>query len=228
MARIKLGPLITDISGSMGMATIQRNRFGHTLRLKPLPKKSETPAQTTIRLHLITIQKAWRALEYSERLQWNRFIDFSGQTIRKDKSVLTSGYNLYLTYQLYHLLNDQPLYTTIHYAPLPAMPVLDELSYSSNILYAGFSAPVDPAELFFILKLGYPRLSQQKYNLSGIRFIKAPWSSTASFDITSAYIAAFGFIPPNLSWLSYSFRYFSTVSPVLSGVFTGSIPCLHE
>ncbi|GAG93436.1 unnamed protein product, partial [marine sediment metagenome] len=139
MARIKLGPLITDISGSIGMATIQRNRFGHTLRLKPLPKKSSTSAQYNVRLYIITIQKAWQALDDDQRLQWTRFIAFSGQTIRKDKSVLTSGYNLYLTYQLYHLLNGQELYTTIQYAPLPDMPVFEELSYADSVLYAGFS-----------------------------------------------------------------------------------------
>jgi len=198
------------------------------MRSKPLPLYSETPAQLLIRSKLRIIQNAWRALTDAQRLQWSRVPNFSGQTIRRDPSILTSGYNLYIMYQLYHLINDQALYTTIAYAPLPDIPPLTELSYSGGILYAIFSANVNPAELFFILKLGYPRTVQQKYNLRGIRFIKAPWTSTASFNITASYLAAFGFIPPADTWLSYSFRYFSTVSPVVSGVFTGSIEVLYE
>lgn len=228
MARIKLGPVITDIAGSIGGLTIQRNKFGLTMRSKPLPLRSDTPAQYSIRSKIRIIQNAWRALSDVERLQWDRVPNFSGQTIRRDRSILTSGYNLYIVYQLYHLMNGQELYTTISYAPLPDVPNFQELSYSGGILYAIFSANIDPAELFFILKLSYPRTVPQKYNLRGLRFIKAPWTSAASFNITSAYLAAFGFIPPEASSLSYSFRYFSTVSPVLSGVFTGSIYCPYE
>ncbi|MBA7673689.1 hypothetical protein ES703_81892 [subsurface metagenome] len=228
MARIKLGPVVTDISGSIGGITIQRSKFGLTMRSKPLPVLSATAAQLSIRSKMRIIQNAWRALSDAQRLQWDRFPNFSGQTIRRDRSVLISGYTLYLMYQLYHLINDQSLYTTIAYAPLPDIPNFIELSYSDTTLYAIFDAVVDPAELFFILKLGYPRSVAQKYNLRGLRFIKAPWTATASFDITASFLAAFGFIPPDVSYLSYSFRYFSTVSPVVSGVFTGSIPCIHE
>jgi len=228
MARVRLGPVVTDIAGSIGGLTIQRNKFGITARSKPLPIRKNTTSQLIIRIHLRTIQNAWRALTDAQRLQWDRFPNFSGQTIRRDKSVLISGYNLYLIYQLYRLLNDQELYTTIAYAPLPGIPVFEELSYSTGILYAGFSDPVDPAELFFILKLGYPGTVARMYNLRGLRFIKAPWVPTASFNITASYLAAFGFIPPIDSWLSYSFRYFSTISPVVSGVFTGSVQCLYE
>ena len=87
MARVKLGPLITDISGSIGGMTIQRNKFGITLRQKPIPVYKFTPAQITIRTYIATIQAAWQNLTDAERLQWNRFLDFSGQTINRDPSV---------------------------------------------------------------------------------------------------------------------------------------------
>jgi len=228
MARIKLGPVVTDIAGSIGGLTFQRNPYGIIARAKPVPIRKDTAAQLSIRIHLRTAQNAWRALSDNARLQWGRFPNFSGQSIRRDKSILISGYSLFLMYQLYHLINDQALYTTIAYAPLPDIPVFQELSFSGAVLYAIFSDVIDPAELFFILKLGYPHLTEQKYNLRGIRFIKAPWSSTASFAITSSYVKAFGLIPPELSYISYSFRYFSTVSPVVSGVFTGNIQCVYE
>ena len=228
MARIKLGPVVTDIAGSIGGMTIQRNPFGLIARSKPIPLNKNTPAQYIVRNHILTIQNAWRSLSDAQRLQWNRFISFSGQTIRRDRKITLSGYTLYLKYQLFRLLNDQALLTTISYVPMPAFPVFEELSYSDSILYATFTDIVNPATVFFILKLTYPRSNEFRYNPRSIRFIKAPWTSTASFNITAPWLAVFGAIPPELSLLSYSIRFFSTTSPVFSGVFTGVETCLYE
>lgn len=228
MARIKLGPLATDIAGSIGGATIQRNRFGYTIRSKPLPLKSETPAQYTVRRLIIHLQYSWQGLSDAVRLQWNRFPNFSGQTIRRDRSVLISGQSLFIMYNLYLLLNDQAILTPISYAPLPDFPTFEELGWDGEFLYASFTGVINPATLFFILKLSHPKPARFRFNPSGLLFMKPTWESTADFDIADSYLAAFGAIPPDLSYLSYSVRFFSTISPIVSGVFTGVIPCLHE
>lgn len=224
MARIKLGPLITDISGSIGMATIQRNRFGHSLRLKPLPKKSETPAQYTIRRHMITIQAAWQALTDAQRLQWDRFIDFSGQTIRKDRSVHLSGHKLYIKYQLFRLLYDQALLTTIVYAPMPTFKKFDAwVILPGPEIEIQFEASVNHTYYFFVLKLSSPRLKATAYNPRGLRFMKCTFTTGTNFDITDAYIAAFGVLPAETDYLHYSIQYFSVTAPVYSGIFTGTM-----
>ncbi|GAH14639.1 unnamed protein product, partial [marine sediment metagenome] len=210
MARIKLGPLITDISGSIGMATIQRNRFGHTLRLKPLPKKSETPAQYTIRRHMITIQAAWQALTDAERLQWDRFIDFSGQTIRKDKSVLLSGHKLYIKYQLFRLMTGESLLTTIVYSPMPDFEKFDSWTTADpGKFWVGFEDNINHNNYFFLLKLSSPRPKDTAFNARGLRFMKVPLSTDNEFDVAAEYIAAFGVLPLDTDYLHYSIQYFS-------------------
>ncbi len=221
MARIKLGPLITDISGSIGMATIQRNRFGHTLRLKPLPKKSETPAQYTIRRHMITIQAAWQSLTDAERLQWDRFINFSGQTIRKDKSVLLSGHKLYLKYQLFRLMYDQSLLTTIVYAPMPSFSLFVTVGEEFGNFYIHFDSPVVHTSYFFICKLTSPRHANQAFSPRGLRFMKVYFNTSGTFLINALYLSAFGALPAVDDTLHFSVQYFSITSPVFSGVFTG-------
>lgn len=221
MARIKLGPLITDISGSIGMATIQRNRFGHTLRLKPLPKKSETPAQYIVRRHMITIQAAWQNLTDAERLQWDRFLNFSGQTIRKDKSVLLSGHKLYIKYQLFRLLTGEELLTTIVYAPMPDFKQFENWNIIGGpALEISFEGLVNHNVYFFILKLSSPRRENQAYNSLGLRYMKVPLSSAINYDITAQYIAAFGVLPSGDDYLHSSIQYFSVTAPVYSGIFT--------
>lgn len=223
MARIKLGPLITDISGSIGMATIQRNRFGHSLRLKPLPKYSETPAQYVIRRHMITIQAAWQALTDAQRLQWDRFIDFSGQTIRKDRSVHLSGHKLYLKYQLWRLMCGLSLLTTIVYAPMPAyVDFLGVTRPTEEEPKLRFTDDVDHTSYFFIFKLSSPRHENQAFNARGLRWMDVILGTTHVFDITTAYLAAFGVILEVGDFIHYSLQYFSITAPVYTGVFTGT------
>lgn len=228
MARIKLGPLITDISGSIGMATIQRNRYGHTFRLKPLPKKSETTSQYNVRHKLISLQNSWRELSPEKQLMWQRFVNYSGQTIRKDKSVLISGYNLFLKYQLLLLLYDQSILTDIAFTPLPSVPVTSGISSDGSIFLVHFSAEINPATLFFILKMGPSSLGHNKFSSKTLRFMKVDWGIQSDFDIMAPYINAFGIKIPELSFVSYSVQFFSTISPITSGIFTGVFEVLYD
>lgn len=223
MARIKLGPMITDISGSIGGATFQRNRFGMTMRTKPLPLYSQTSAQYTVRRLITILQNTWQNLSDAQRLQWNRFLDFSGQTIRKDKSIKLSGQTLYLKYQLWRSLTDQSLLTTLAYSPMPPFFFLKWVARDAVNMYIDFIGGIDKDLYYFICKLSSPRRENQVYNSLGLRFMYVGFSETDRYDCTDSYEAAFGLQPPLNSWLHYSIQYFSTVSPVYSGVFTGKL-----
>jgi len=221
MARIKLGPAITDIAGSIGCMTIQRNRWGITARQKPLPLRSETTAQYNIRRMMVELQASWQNLNDNQRRQWDRFIDFSGQTIRRDRSVKMSGHSLYLKYQLFLLLYDQPLLTTIAYSPIPDWSEYQNITVTAEVIQIWFYYIITPATYFFTLKVTSPRLENQSFNPRGLRFMKVTPSEAGNFNFTDAYKAAFGVLPPGNSWLHYEIQYFSTTSPVWSGKFTG-------
>jgi hypothetical protein len=221
MARIKLGPVITDIAGSIGGITIQRNRWGITARKKPLPLRSETVAQYNIRRMIIELQASWQNLTDDQRRQWDRFVDFSGQTIRRDRSIRMSGHSIYLKYQLFLLLYDQSLLTEIAYSPIPDWSAYQNITVTEEIIQLWFYYIVTPSTYFFTLKVTSPRLENQAFNPRGLRFMKVPFSESSSFVFTTAYKAAFGVLPPGNSWLHYEIQYFSTTSPVWSGKFTG-------
>ena len=153
MARIKLGPMVTNISGSIGGLTIQRNRFGITMRRKPLPPTSSTSAQYNVRQKIITIQKAWQDLTDAKRLQWDRFLDFSGQSINADRSVKLSGHALYLKYQLFRLLAGFSLLIDLTYVPMPAVPVISQVLLSTGVLRLYLASAVDSTKYFFCFLL---------------------------------------------------------------------------
>jgi hypothetical protein len=229
MARIKLGPLITDIAGSVGGATFQRSRFGMTMRAKPLPLYSETPAQYTIRRLIIFLQYSWQGLTNAERLQWNRFLDFSGQTIRRDRSIKLSGQTLYIKYQLWRLLYDQALLTEIAYSPMPDHYNFLKISRPEEPEYhLVFDGTVDVTKYFFICKLTSPRRENQAYNPRGLRWMDVIFYPTDTYAITTSYIAAFGALPSVGDFCHYSIQFFSITSPVYTGVFTGKAEVVLE
>lgn len=229
MARIKLGPLVTNIAGSIGGATFQRSRFGMTMRAKPLPLYSETSAQYLIRRLIVFLQYSWQDLTDAQRLQWNRFLDFSGQTIRRDRSIKLSGQTLYIKYQLWRLLYDQALLTTISYAPMPDHYNLINVTWDNIDTYMlKFDGTIDETSYFFICKLSSPRRENQAFNPRGLRWMDVYFYHSIYYDINASYIAAFGVLPPIDAWLHYSIQYFSMVSPVYSGVYTGKLQIITD
>lgn len=221
MARVKLSPLLTDISGSIGGMTIQRNKFGTTIRQKPLPLNPTTAAQLNVRRLMMTIQKAWQDLTDAQRLQWNRYLDYSGQSIKHDRSVKLSGHALYLKYQLYRLISGYSLLTTITYVPMPAVPLLDEMTLDLGVFEIEFATAVDYSDYFFLFKITTPRNENRAFSRRGLRFMKVTPADSAFFEIQSSYISAFGVLPGVPHYVHYSIQWFSGLAPVFSGITTG-------
>jgi len=213
---------MTDISGSIGGATIQRSKFGYTMRSKPLPLYSETPAQYNIRRLIAYLQYSWQGLTDAQRLQWNRFLDFSGQTIRRDRSIKLSGQTLYIKYQLWRLMYGRSLLTTIAYVPMPDHYNFLEIQRAEEPeYYLKFDGVIDRDTYYFICKLSSPRHENRAFSARGLRWMDPGWFETSTYDITNSYIAAFGVLPTIGDFCHYSIQFFSMLSPVYTGIYTG-------
>ena len=218
MARVKFSPIVTNISGSVGGVTFQRNKFGNTMRRKPLPINPSSTAQYLIRQHMITIQAGWQALTDAQRLQWKRFPDFSGQTIRNDRSVRLSGHALYIKYQMMRLMCGLTLLTTIVYGVLPAFPVFGKISNEAGLLYVHFTSVVDDTKYFFLLSLSSPRQPSRHFSPSRLRFMKVTYEDNTFYNLDTPYTAAFGVIPSVGDTLHVTLQWFSVLSPLYAGV----------
>ena len=222
MARVKLSPLITSISGSVGGVTFQRNRYGMTARQKPLPPNVGSEAQNNVRTHMITIQKAWQALSDDDRLQWDRFTDFSNQTTLHDHNVKLSGHALYLKYQLFRLLCGLSLLTTIAYLPMPAYPEIDRIYRHHDEYVLQFVSNINSDSYFFIFSITTPRKLNQAFSKRGLRYMYITPATTGQFDIAVPYIAAFGILPPTAPLVHITMQWFSVIAPVVSAMKTAA------
>jgi len=217
MARVKFSPIVTDISGSLSGVTFQRNKFGNTVRQKPIPVNLSSTSQYNIRQKIATIQNAWQDLSDSQRLQWNRFLDYSGQTIKHSSSVKLSGHSLYIKYQLYRLLAGLSLMTTITYLPPPPPAAIVGVTVDVDSLQVELSETIDHTEEFFLFSMSNIRSESQAVSHRGLRYMSVVMATASVFQFKEAYKAAFGILPPVDSWFHYSILTFSVLSPVYTG-----------
>lgn len=222
MARVKFSPIVTDIAGSVGGVTFQRNKFGNTMREKPLPLNPATSAQYGVRQKMVTIQKAWQDLTDAQRLQWNRFLDFSGQVTMRNRNVKLSGHALYIKYQMLRLLSGRPLLTTIAYNVMPYLSVFEDVKLTGASLEILFTTVIDVSEYYFVFRITSPRIANKAFSRRGLRIMDTAYSDSAHFYIYTSYAAAFGALPAVGDTVHYSLQYYSYTSPIVAGAITGT------
>ena len=223
MARIKFSPVVTSIAGSVGGVTIQRNKYGNTMRQRPFPLNPASTAQYNVRQKMIFLQTSWKNLTDAQRLQWDRYLDFSGQTTKNDKNVKLSGHTLYLKYQMLRLLTDRPLLTEIGYSPMPAVASLGGITVTPSAITLVFSTALDIANWFYYCRLTSPRPPNRAFSRQGLRGMPTPYSDTVPQQCTYSYLKAFGLLPVDQDWIHYTLQYYSYTAPVYSGIISGVI-----
>ena len=214
MARVKFSPIVTDIAGSVGGFTFQRNKYGNTMRRKPLPINPATSAQYNIRQNIITIQKAWQDMTDAERLQWSRFPDYSMQSIKNNKSVKLSGHGLYLKWQSLRLLAGLSIKDSVAYVPISAVPAIDEITLGPSAFNLTFASNVSHLEYFFIFSITTPRNPNQAYSATGLRQMQVAYAAGTDFNLIIPYLAAFGIVGSAPFYVHTRIQWFSVEAPI--------------
>jgi hypothetical protein len=73
MAKVTPGPIISNISGSVGSATFRNDKSGLVLYQKPVPTTKRSDHQMYVRSSFKRTASAWRALDDDIRLAWTTF-----------------------------------------------------------------------------------------------------------------------------------------------------------
>jgi len=71
MAKITPGPMVGQISGSIGSTVFSHNRYGAYTRTRTIPTNPNTEYQQAIRAILAACSSAWKALTDPEKAAWN-------------------------------------------------------------------------------------------------------------------------------------------------------------
>lgn len=229
MARVKYSSIVSHLSGSIGSATFQRSRSGNIVRNRPRSTGTPSQAQLARRGIMQQLHFAWSNLTDDQRFAWDKFIDFSGASIRRDKSIKLTGHSLFIQYNFLRMITGFSIMTEFDYIPLSGIPVVNSLGLEADNMIVFHSGIFDVSKLFFSLKLTSPRPPSQAFNPRGLRTITSSKNTGAAQDIGASYKSIFGFLPLEGDTVHFENRVFSMVSPVISGVMQGKmIIFVHE
>lgn len=221
MARVKYGSVVTGLSGSVGGSTFQKSSFGNSLRNKPNPIRKQSPGQGSIRYYMTKLHAAWRGMTDAQRTAWDRYINFSNQSIRRDRGILMSGHALFIKYNLAKLMIGDAIITNLLYISMPTFPTVAQFGSDGATFIFDANDIYDETEIFCLLKLTTPRIPSRSFASQGLRNIPLTYDGSGTFALAAPYSAIFGFVPAPLLTIHYSLQWFSRTAPLMASPMVG-------
>jgi hypothetical protein len=198
MARIKYTGLISSINGSIGGTTFQRNRYGSTVKQKPVTVNPNSAKQNTQKLYLQTASTRWRGLTEAERESWNTWAAANPTETRLNPDAYLNGFNLFCKYH-------------ITFAPINTSTILPEPDFTIETLNTitltctnsggdliFYSTFVSSAPTFLCMLHASGPVNPASYvsKKRCLYFAANPADiNDQTFNITSLYIDTFGAVP---------------------------------
>lgn len=144
MARITYGPLVTEIAGSIGGITFQRNTSGPIAKLKTNPPVNPRAKQSARQQQMAFLVSFWSTLSQVNKGLWNTFAAAHDHTTPWGETKTLSGFQWFLSVNNYRM----PTYDTPVSSP-PAWQVLDPpedftITAGAEYFRANWDPPYDP------------------------------------------------------------------------------------
>lgn len=115
MAKIQTGAFITNISGSIGGTTFQRNGSGLIARTRSIPARGKTEKQSVTQSQHAQMIAGWQKLTLTEKTAWNLYASGHTHTNSFGQTKRINGQNFFEVVNL----NRQKLSLSILTAPPP-------------------------------------------------------------------------------------------------------------
>jgi hypothetical protein len=195
MARITYSGLVTEINGSIGGTTFQKNAYGFTVKNKPNMLRPWTDYQKEMQQYMSLAVKAWKSADDTTRNNWETWSSTNPQYSKHNPGSMLSGFACFVKWHVHEFLHAY----TVDTAPLitiPAQPeVTIKLILATGVLSISIvcTGGVEDWNLDFYLTR--PLGGAQNFLGTKSRFIIYGTDLTSSLDCTNSYIARFGSLP---------------------------------
>lgn len=172
MARIVYGGIITELTGSIGGFTFQRNRSGTIVRLRPTGQKKVSDIQTEKQALHTTILANWQGLSLANKTLWNDFASLHTKTNSFGQTKTLSGLNWYesinqnLTAISEANIDTPPVFT------LPVAPGNFAFIFSSTELKITFLPVFNPSNESLLIRATQPLSVSSQALQKDFRLIK--------------------------------------------------------
>jgi hypothetical protein len=195
MARIIYGSIATEINGSVGGSTFQRNAYGFTMKNKPNMARLQSIKQNEQHRRLDYVVKGWQQITEVQRSSWNSWALSHPIPAKHNAMAVLTGYTYFLKYNLLHTMFATN-YLAEPSAGVLALPSINPyLVYSAGVFSVNSQPDVDILAIFYNLYLSPPMSKTRGFSDSFTRAISIFDLVAGNHDITSAYQAVFGIVP---------------------------------
>lgn len=200
---VKLGPLVTEVAGSMGGMTMQRSPNGTVARTKPLPIRRQGTYSADARQRLASLNMTWRTLTILERSDWDTFAGTVSWYNRFGDPVTGTGYMAFLKCNMasHHSAgtNDQvPFQTTYPLTTAGALPAAPEFVYdlaTDTLLLTSTDSDM-PLLGGAWLFASQPFSAGRRFNHRPMPYMRsAQADKPLPKDLTAAYLKVWGRLP---------------------------------
>jgi hypothetical protein len=186
MAQAKYGTIITELKGSIGGNTFQRNGYTTIVKTRRGPKRATTVSQNTIHNLLSLLTRRWATLTVAQQQAWRDFAAAHPVDDPFGQPKVLLGINWYVKINgyYYHLngsfLDVPPAYIPPH--NLPAITFINEGGIIKMQFAESWNFVSDPVEFFATFPTQRSTFGQ-KAGFKLIKFLKTGESSVVNIAL---------------------------------------------
>lgn len=211
MAILRLGAIITQISGKVGGQTLINGAQGTYLKNIGNQSKAPTPAQQKIRTSTAMLMQTWRTLSLEQQKSYTALVGEYSYTNRVGQIHFYNGFQIYMLLNQGRALINQPI-NNIGLTPtlvVSAATIMKPLKFDQLVLSIGNKTPNQSYVLWMTNPLGGGQFNVTNL-LKKVKVIHYD-DGQIQYDITQDYIDTFGNLEPNMR-IGYTVQAVITVS----------------
>ena len=193
MARVTYGALITELTGSIGGITFQRNSSGNIARLKPNMPVNPSPDQTIQQGYLISLTTAWSALSSANKASWEALAAAHDHVTEWNEPKTLNGFQWFISSGLNMIaMSLAPLSTAPAWTAVAALP--DFVLSASAISLLCTWTPDPDVTGYRVHFYATPPIRQSSLKLRRSNFVirKVNLVTLVAQELITYYEAAFG------------------------------------
>jgi len=198
MARVTYGSGVTELAGSIGGVTYQKNASGNIAKLRSNPTVNPTPLQAGYQQQMAMLVASWPRLSQADKDAWNDLAAAHLHTTPWGESKKLSGYQWFLSCNLTHLKHYATVIQTPiewYFYPPPEQFIIET---SATYIRAAWVPDYSARDLFGYISLP---LKQSSLKLRrSLFFVKKYYAAPAlsNWDFTSAFESL-----ANVTWADF-------------------------
>ena len=199
MARVIYGESITELIGSIGGITFQRNASGTIARLKPKPPVNPSQDQSNQQHLLGSLVSTWPTLSPVEKTSWDDFATAHNHFTPWGEEKVLNGYQWFISCNANLLIAGEAIINTAPAFTSVTPPTAFTLTAAAGSLKLIWAAPFSVASDYLFIYLTLPvRHASLKLRRSMYLVKKDDTFNAAEMDITSEFEAL-----ANITWAAF-------------------------